>query len=127
MAVSPTFQIEGLNKLLRALEQLDQEAKDSFKEVGFKVAEIVAQQGRQEVPVRSGRLKDSIRPAKSARGAKVRAGSKRIPYAGVIHFGWQDRNIWPPNQFLYRAIDKKVDKAADMYLEQVYKIWNRNV
>jgi hypothetical protein len=28
---------------------------------------------------------------------------------------------------LYRAVDKNVDRALDMYLEEVYKIWNRNV
>lgn len=124
---SPSFEIEGLNKLLRALEKLDEEASQSFKDVGAEVGRIVAQQAREEVPVKSGRLKATIRHVNTGRGAKVRSGSKRVPYAPIIHFGWQDRNIWPPNQFLYRAVDKKVNVAVDMYLEQVYKIWNRNV
>lgn len=122
----PTVEIEGLNKLLRALEQLDDEAKQSFKDVGGRVGRLVAQQAREEVPVRSGRLQGTIRAANTARGAKVRAGSKRVPYAGPIHFGWRDRNI-SPNKFLYRAVDAKVDQALDMYLEEVHKIWNRNV
>lgn len=124
---SPTAEIEGLNKLLRALEKLDDEANQSFKDVGAEVGKIVAQQARQEVPVKSGRLQNTIRAANTARGSKIRAGKKSVPYAGVIHFGWKARNIWPPNQFLYRAVDKKVDVALDMYLEQVYKVWNRNV
>lgn len=123
---APTVEIEGLNKLLRALEKLDQEANDSFKEVGAEVGRIVAQQAREEVPVLSGRLQASIRHVNTARGAKVRSGSKKVPYAGPIHFGWRQHNI-RPNRFLYRAVDKKVDVALDMYLEQVYKIWNRNV
>jgi len=122
----PTVEIEGLNKLLRALEQLDDEAKQSFKDVGGKVGRLVAEQAREEVPVRSGGLKGTIRAANTARGAKVRAGSKRVPYAGPIHFGWRARNI-KPNNFLYRAVDKKVDVALDMYLEEVHRIWNRNV
>jgi hypothetical protein len=126
MAATPNAEIEGLNKLLRALEKLDEAAKDNLKEIGFKVGELVAQQGREEVPVLSGALRGTIRPARSARGAKVRAGSARVPYAGPIHFGWRSRNI-RPNQFLYRAVDKNVDRALDMYLEEVYKIWNRNV
>jgi hypothetical protein len=122
----PTVEIEGLNKLLRALEKLDEEAKQSFKDVGGRVGKLVAEQAREEVPVRSGALRGSIRAANTGRGAKVRAGSKRVPYAGPIHFGWRDRNI-QSNRFLYRAVDKKVDVALDMYLEEVYKIWNRNV
>ena len=122
----PTVEIEGLNKLLRALEKLDEEAKQSFKDVGGRVGQLVAQQAREEVPVRSGNLRDTIRAANTGRGAKVRAGSKRVPYSGPIHFGWPKRNI-TGNRFLYRAIDKKVDVALDMYLEEVHKIWNRNV
>ena len=126
MAATPNAEIEGLNKLLRALEELDDAAKDNLKDIGFKVGEFVAQQAREEVPVLSGALRGTIRPAKTARGAKIRSGSARVPYAGPIHFGWRSRNI-RPNQFLYRAVDKNVDRALDMYLEEVYKIWNRNV
>ena len=122
----PTVEIEGLNKLLRALEKLDEEAKQSFKDVGGRVGRLVAEQAREEVPVRSGALRGTIRAANTGRGAKVRAGSKRVPYAGPIHFGWRGRNI-QSNRFLYRAVDKKVDVALEMYLEEVYKIWNRNV
>jgi hypothetical protein len=122
----PTVEIEGLNKLLRALEKLDEEAKQSFKDVGGRVGKLVAEQAREEAPVRSGALRGTIRAANTGRGAKVRAGSKRVPYAGPIHFGWRDRNI-QSNRFLYRAVDKKVDVALEMYLEEVYKIWNRNV
>jgi len=122
----PTVEIEGLNKLLRALEKLDEEAKQSFKDVGGRVGRLVAEQAREEVPVRSGALRATIRAANTGRGAKVRAGSKRVPYAGPIQFGWGSRNI-RQIRFLYRAVDKKVDVALDMYLEEVHKIWNRNV
>jgi hypothetical protein len=122
----PTVKIEGLNKLLRALEKLDAEAKQSFKDVGGRVGKLVAEQARQEVPVRSGTLRGTVRSSNTGRGAKIRAGSKRVPYAGVIHFGWGKRNI-EQNRFLYRAVDKKADAALEMYFEEVYKIWNRNV
>lgn len=125
-STSSTIYVEGLNKLLRALSKLDEEAKEQFKGVGFEIGKIVAQQAREEVPVRSGRLRGTIRPVKTAWGAAVRAGANRAPYVGVIHFGWRQRNI-RRNQFLYRAIDVKADEALNMYLEEVYKIWNRNV
>lgn len=124
MAAPPTEKIEGLNKLLRSLESLDDNAKQDFKNAGLKVGELVAQQAREEVPVLSGALRGTIRPAATRRGAKIRAGSKAIPYAGPIHFGWRKRNI-KPNQFLYRAVDKNVDKAVALYLDEITAIWNR--
>ena len=126
MAVSTSFEIEGLNKLLRALEKLDDEAKKDFKDIGKKVGDFVADRARAEAPVRSGALRGSIRAVSTGRGAKIRAGSKRVPYASVIHFGWGTRNI-RENRFLYRAVDKSVDEAVDMYLQYIYTIWNRNV
>jgi hypothetical protein len=126
MADTPTFEIEGLNKLLRALEKLDDAAKESFKEAGHRVGKFVAAKARDEAPVLSGRLQGTVRPVNTGRGAKIRAGGTRVPYAGPIHFGWRSRNI-RPNQFMYRAVDKSVDEAVEMYLAEVYKIWNRNV
>jgi len=126
MAVNPTFQIEGINKLVRALEKMDEAASEEFKAVGLRVGQIVADKAKTFVPVRSGRLQKTIRPVKTARGAKVRAGGTRVPYAGVIHFGWRQRNI-RDNPFLYKAVDAKIDEVVDIYLEEVYKVWNRNV
>jgi hypothetical protein len=126
MAANPGFEVEGLNKLLRALERLDEEAKDQFKDVSLKVGKFVAERAKGEAPVITGRLRDTVRPVATRRGAKVRAGGARVPYAGPIHFGWPKRNI-TPNQFLYRAVDKSVDEAVEMYLQEIYTIWNRNV
>lgn len=124
MAATPNAEIEGLNKLLRSLEKLDEAAKKDFKEAGLKVGKIVVEQAREEVPVVSGALRATIRPAATRRGAKIRAGSARVPYAGPIHFGWKSRNI-RPNQFLYRAVDKNVDRVVEIYLDEITTIWNR--
>jgi len=121
-----TIHIEGLNKLRRALEKLDDQAADDFKQAGFDAAGIVAKEGKRQAPVVTGRLRESIRPAKIKSGAKVYAGKKAVPYAGPIHFGWFRRNILP-NPFLYRAADRRVQEVLDTYLAQVYKTWNREV
>lgn len=126
MAATPTYEIEGLNKLLRALEKLDDAAKESFKEAGHRVGKFVVEKARDEAPVLSGALRGTLRPVNTARGAKIRAGSARVPYAGPIHFGWYRHNI-KPNPFMYRAVDKSVDQAVDLYLSEIYTIWNRNV
>jgi phage gpG-like protein len=126
MSQDVTFRVEGLNKLLKALEQLDQEAKQNFRAAGKWAGEEVAKTARGIVPVGTGRLQKSIKGVATARGAKVRAGRSAVPYAGPIHFGWGRRNIFP-QPFLYRAADRRVNDVVDQYLAQIFQIWNRNV
>jgi HK97 gp10 family phage protein len=129
--------IEGLNKLLRALEQMDEQAKADFKAAGLKAAEPVIARARQEVPVRSGALQGSIRSALTSRGVRIRAGSKKVPYANAIHFGQKrDRRdeayrfrrvAIKPNPFMFRAVDATKDEVLAVYEQHVIEIWNRNV
>lgn len=120
------FEVVGINKLRRALIKLDAEAKEDFAQAGLAASKIVVKEAQRIVPTRSGKLKQSIRNRKVVSGAKVIAGKKAVPYAGVIHFGWATRNI-RPQPFLYDAADNRVNEVMDTYLDQVYKIWNRNV
>lgn len=120
------FEVEGLHKLRRALIKLDDAARDDFKAAGYSAAEIVVDEAKRLVPVRSGRLGKTIRAHKVVSGAKVSAGRVRVPYAGAIHFGWATRNI-RPNPFLYDAADRRVNDVMQEYLDQMYEIWNRNV
>ena len=119
-------QISGLNKLVRALNKLDDEARDDFKAAGKAAATVVVGEAKRTVPYRTGRLSDTIRAANIARGGRVYAGRARVPYAGPIHFGWGRRNI-APNPFLYRAADRRVTEVMDTYLAHIEKIWNRNI
>ena len=123
---SSTVTIEGIDKLRRALVKLDNAAKQDFKAAGKTAAEIVAKQANNEVPVRSGRLRNTIRAGATQTSGVVRAGTAKVPYAGPIHFGWGRRRIHP-NPFLYRAADKRVNEVVEAYLGQVYEIWNRNL
>jgi len=121
-------EVVGLNKLLRALESLDSEAKAHFRSVGKWAGNVVADEARIRVPVRSGNLRQSISPVATGRGARVRAGGGRLGvlYAGPIHFGWFRRGILP-TPFLYQAADARIDEVVDQYLAQVYAVWNRNL
>ena len=120
------IEIEGLHKMRRALIKLDDAARQDFKQAGYQAAEIVVDEAKRLVPVRSGRLGKTIRAHKVVSGAKVSAGRTRVPYAGAIHFGWANRNI-RPNPFLYDAADNRVNDVMNEYLDQMYEIWNRNV
>jgi hypothetical protein len=83
------------------------------------------------VPVRSGKLKSTMRVSASTRSGSVRAGGKRsAPYAGPIHFGWPNRpqlqRSWyggpiRPNPFLYSALDARRSEVEFVFARGVMK------
>lgn len=126
MPSGQAIEIEGLNKLLRAMEKLDDAAKDDLANAALKAGQPVLEEARATAPYLTGALSRSIRLVKTARGVKVRAGNKRVPYAMPIHFGWARHNI-QPNKFLFRAVDRRADEVLAAYQEYIMTIWNRNV
>lgn len=99
--------VEGLSKALRALSQAGADAQD-MKDLMHAIGTTII--SASTPPSRSGRLKGSLRAGRGKTKAVVRAGGARVPYAGVIHYGWPARNI-KPNPFLTRALDSKRSTA----------------
>lgn len=124
----PAVRIEGDKDLRRKLRQLDKAADNNaamgaLKAVHQEASEVVLEKALALVPVRTGRLKNSLRAAATQRSGRVRAGFKRVPYAGPIHFGWPERRI-APQPFLYDALDwrrEEVIKTYEYGLEQLKK------
>jgi HK97 gp10 family phage protein len=116
------IQVEGLKENLRDLRKFKEvDTLNAIKAANKEAAELVAEQGRVEVPERSGRLKRSIAVRATQSSASVKAGSgKRVPYAGVIHFGWLRRHI-RPQPFLYKALDKRLQEVYEAYNKQIEK------
>jgi hypothetical protein len=128
--------IEGAKELRRQLRQLEdaldaQAAKGDLKEMNLDAARLVRSEALRLVPVRSGLLKSTIREAATQRNARVRAGFKRVPYAGPVHFGWPTRPNpglgWrggpiKPNPFLYDALDRRRGEVFRAYAENMTRI-----
>lgn len=115
----------GYRELKRDLRRMGDEAIAELKRVNKEAADMVADTARPEIPVRSGRLKGTLRTTGTMRGGVVRMGRKAVPYAGPIHFGWPSRPApargWrggpiAPNPFLYEAMDKRVGDVMDTYM-----------
>lgn len=96
---------QGLSKLNRAMVGLGNDAEDN-RELMFRLGQIVADEAKRLAPVRSGKLRDSIRPGRGKTKAVVRGGFRSVPYAPVIHYGWSDRNI-QPQPYLLQALQNK--------------------
>lgn len=124
MTTKPAIEVDGLNRLIRQLRQLDPELLDELKAANRDLASDVESTARGLAPVRDGTLASSLRSSGTARSGIVRAGRKSVPYVGPIHFGWRDRNIMP-NPFLYDALDRRRDEVFRQYLRTVERVTER--
>jgi hypothetical protein len=124
MAKKPLITVDGYKELRRDLRAVGQHGIDMLKAANKKAAGIVADDARPKIPYRTGTLVGTLRFSGTQRGGYVRMGSKAVPYAGPIHFGWPGRpNVtkgWRggpirPNPFLYDAADRRVDDVIDVY------------
>lgn len=101
MSVYIGVRMQGLRQEIRRLEALGVAVSD-LKKVFGDIADDAAHLAASLAPVRTGRLRRSIRGSRSKNKAVVRAGRVAVPYAGPINYGWPSRNI-APSHFLQRA------------------------
>lgn len=115
--------LREVNKALKAIGVPAAEVKKAGKESG----ELVANEARSLVPVRTGRLRNSIRVGATARGRiTVSAGNNRrsasaVPYANPIHWGWFKRNI-RPQPFFVKALGYTREEVFENYFKQLDKL-----
>lgn len=118
-AVRITGHKEVRRQLRRIEDDMDQKAaRGELKTMNLGAAQIVSKQAKSLVPVQTGTLRDTIRPAGAQKSGRVRAGFKRVPYAGAIHFGWSARGI-EPSLFLYDALDDRRREVLRHYDEEL--------
>jgi len=118
--MAQSIKATGVKELRRELRRMGDDLED-LKSLNLTVATLVSQRAKDLVPRRTGNLADTIRPAGTKTAGRVRAGFKRVPYAGVIHFGFPARGI-QPQPFLYDALDQRRGEVFDAYFKGVKKI-----
>lgn len=89
--------------------------------INKKAASVVAGSARGSAPARSGRLASSIRPGATQRAGVVRAGRASLPYAGVIHWGWPQRNI-AAQPFLSEAAQSTESTWSELYWDELQRL-----
>jgi len=126
MAVQPGVKVKNLREINKALDAIGV-PKDAIKDAGKESGELVANEARGLVPVRSGALRNSIRVGATARGKiTVKAGNNRtsssgVPYANPIHWGWFKRHI-RPQPFFVRALGYTRTEIYKNYFSQMEKL-----
>ena len=126
MAEQTGIKVKNLKEITKALKAIGV-PNEAVKAAGKESAEAVMTEARSLVPVRSGKLRDSIRLASNARGrVTIQAGNNRtsksgVPYANPIHWGWFRRGI-KPNPFFSTALGLTRDEVYRNYFNHMEKL-----
>lgn len=111
--------IDGARQLRKTLKAAGDDLAD-FRATNKAAAGIAAGQASSWAPVRSGKLAQSVRSSGTLTAAIVRAGYKRIPYAGPIHWGWPSRHI-KANPFLSYSAQATEPRWITLYHKHMEK------
>lgn len=106
--MAEVIKVTGLRETIKKLETLGASVAD-LKTVMNKVGNVVAGEAESLAPKKSGALAGSIRANKAKGKAVVKAGSARVPYAGVQNYGGY-HNI-QGSHFMEKALSNKQGEA----------------
>lgn len=121
MAEQTGVKVKGLREINRALKTVGVPRKE-ITAAAKKAANVVILEAKSLTPVRSGKLRDSIRPGTRRGGITIMAGNNTtIPYANPIHWGWFRRRI-APQPFLAKALGYNRDEIYQAYFEQLERL-----
>jgi hypothetical protein len=123
--------VVGLNEAVRALRAIGVPSAE-IGQASQEAGEIVASAGRTLVPVRTGRLRATIKARKVARKVVVSAGNNSsVPYANPIHFGWnydrknlQAKNI-RPRPFFSNALTRTRSQVYKAFFDNMERLFQK--
>jgi len=116
------IKVEGLDELRRQFADAPKEMRKQLRLANKEAAAPVVELAQVLVPVRTGKLRRSIKATSTVKDAFVKAGGGKVGvYAPIIHFGWPKRRI-PPRPFLYKAADQRVPQVYAAYEKAAAKL-----
>lgn len=111
------IKVKGLRELTRAMKELGIPQKE-MNQAAKQSGELIVREAQALVPVRSGKLRNTIRLSATARGMSIKAGNNTtVQYANPIHWGWFKRHI-PPQPFFAKALGYTRQEIYDAYFEK---------
>jgi len=109
------LRVENLRELQRRIRVVDKGLGPKLRLTNKSAAEVAKTGVDPLVPVKSGRLANSVGVVASQTSAAVKAGSAaRVPYAGVINFGWPAHNIEGAH-FLEKGVAAREREIREKY------------
>ena len=90
--MASVVKVRGLREVTRSLKQYAG-ATDDLKEANANISSKVSKDAIAIAPKSTGTLASTIRGNRAVQKVQLKAGGARVPYAGVIEYGWPARGI----------------------------------
>lgn len=117
--------VTGLRELVKALKDVDKDIVRELAEINRAAAEKIVPLARSLAPRgKTGLLAASIRAGSTRRSGTIKAGSRSVPYAAPIHWGWPHHGI-EPHQFLVDALNASESLIREEYLHDLQAFLDR--
>lgn len=128
-----SVEVEGAKELAARIRDLgDAELRKELRDANKTVSQAVVDAALPNVPVRSGRLRQSVKATATQTSAYGKAGTPaRVPYAAAIHWGTGPRGgtRGPHNivgrPFLWDAADQTINRAVREYEDMIQDLIDR--
>lgn len=117
------IQVKGLKETISAFKRLGVEVKD-LKDAFKRIGNLVVSEAQSKAPKKSGALAGSIKASNTQNKSVVRAGSAKVPYAGVQEWGWPRHNI-EATHYLNKAVESKQGEVLTALEDELQNLVRR--
>lgn len=111
--------ITGVKEVIDTLNKLNKDIESNI-ELNKELSTTLSQKASAMAPVLTGALASSVKGNPSAEKAQIMAGSAAVPYAGVIEYGWPDKNI-DAQPYLNPAVNDNMGYIIEKYNDSIQK------
>ena len=111
--------ISGVKEVTDTLKKLGRDLESNI-ELNKELSTTLSQKASALAPKLTGALASSVVGNPSAEKAQIMAGSAAVPYAGVIEYGWPDRNI-DAQPYLNPAVNDNMGYIIEKYNDSIQK------
>lgn len=123
MAFEVEVDYRALKSELRSLG--DSDLKRELADANKEIAQAIVDKAAPRAPVRSGRLKATLRAQGNQAGAVGKLGSAAVPYAAAIHWGRKRGGVIEGRPFLREAANALENDAVRMYEKRILGLLHR--
>lgn len=122
--MAPTIRVEGIDELRRDLRKIkDVGLNQGLRDANKEIADAIVAKALPNVPVLSGRLRESVRGLGNLAGALGKAGNAETKYAAAIHWGRKQHGAIPARPFLRKAAEALEGEITEKYRTHIDRLF----
>lgn len=124
-----TVKVHGLREFARELRKMDSDLPKALRLAMNESADVVVDEARPRVPVRSGRARKTVKPRSTRTLVRVVGGGKRAPYYPWLDFGGRvgrglsvRRPFIKEGRYIYAAYYDKSEKFVEVMQQAIIRV-----